>query len=70
MNPKLFNFWEARQHEQALEAQALSSKPWLTAIPLFEGRPERDTIINDDDIINLKIALGSSNSLESFLEVV
>lgn len=34
------------------------------------SKPDRETVINGDDITNLKIALGSANSLESFLEMV
>ncbi|MBD3261782.1 MAG: hypothetical protein GF334_08990 [Candidatus Altiarchaeales archaeon] len=40
------------------------------SIPFKGGRPERDVIINDDDICNLKIALGTAQSLNEFLEVV
>lgn len=39
-------------------------------IPWKGGRPERETVINDEDICNLKIALGTAQSLEHFLEVV
>jgi len=37
---------------------------------LLSRRPERNLIINDDDVLNLKIALESSKSLENFLELV
>jgi hypothetical protein len=30
-------------------------------IELFEGRPDRDTIIGNDDILNLNIALNSQS---------
>lgn len=39
-------------------------------LKLFRGRPARDTEINKEDIINLKIALNSSKTLEEFLEQV
>jgi hypothetical protein len=34
------------------------------------SKPERNTIINLDDIINLKIALNSTRSLNEFLKAV
>lgn len=36
-------------------------------LALFEGRPDRQTVIGSDDILNLKIALETSTSLEDFL---
>ncbi len=39
-------------------------------IPFLEGRPNRDGIINNEDIINLKIALNVSKSLQEFLSLV
>ena len=39
-------------------------------IPLFEGRPKREGRISNDDLLNLKIALNSSVSLEEFLSKV
>lgn len=36
----------------------------------FHGRPARKSPINKEDIINLKIALYCSKSLEEFLEQV
>ena len=56
-------FWDSRQHEQAEAVAKPAAKP-------LTGRPDRLTIINADDIINLKIALGTYESLEEFLEVV
>jgi hypothetical protein len=32
-------------------------------------RPDRDTIIQDDDILNLIIALNSTNNLEEFFQL-
>lgn len=37
---------------------------------LLHGRPKREKEINREDVINLKIALNSSKSLEEFLEQV
>ena len=39
-------------------------------IPLFAGRPERQKIIQRDELINLKIALNSAKSLDEFLKLV
>lgn len=36
-------------------------------IPFLQGRPVREGIICNEDIINLKIALNTSNSLQEFL---
>ena len=37
---------------------------------LFRGRPDRDMVINEEDELNLKIALNSSKSLDEFLAKV
>lgn len=52
-----------------------SKVDWRLIINKCLGRPalerlDRDTVINGDDITNLKIALGTADSLESFLEMV
>jgi len=39
------------------------------SIPFLAGRPKRDTVINLDDVTNLKIALALCTDLEDFLEV-
>lgn len=39
-------------------------------LKMFQGRPVREEVINEDDIINLKIALHVSTSLEEFLNNV
>jgi hypothetical protein len=36
-------------------------------IELFEGRPQRELIINNDDLINFKIVLETSTSLEDLI---
>ena len=51
-------------YEELQEMQAFSRSEKVS------GRPERETIIQEDDITNLKIALGTAQSLEHFLEVV
>ena len=41
--------------------------------PLFvslTGRPDRDTIIDQDDLINLTIALNTTNDISEFIKVV
>jgi hypothetical protein len=35
-----------------------------------EGRPARDTAIQGDDLVNLRIALNTARSLEEFLDTV
>lgn len=39
-------------------------------IPFLSGRPFRELIINEDDIMNLIIAMNTSHSLEEFLQYV
>jgi hypothetical protein len=39
-------------------------------IPLFEGRPQRQTIITNDDLLNLKIILETSESYEKLLSTI
>jgi len=62
------DFWDNRQEEQAKEAQALASKPWLRhpQIAWLAGRPDRETVISTDDILNLQIALNTAQDLEEF----
>lgn len=42
----------------------------MVRIPLFGGRPERDTIIGSDDITNLQIALETCKTFKEFFTVV
>lgn len=37
---------------------------------LCTGRPDRETIINDEDVMNVVIALGQAKSVEQFLELI
>jgi hypothetical protein len=39
----------------------------LERIQMFSGRPDRQTIINQDDCIDLSIALHQTTSVEEFL---
>jgi hypothetical protein len=39
-------------------------------IPFLGGRPKRTTVINKEDIINLKIALNVSKNVEEFLKMI
>jgi hypothetical protein len=42
----------------------------LERMEMFKGRPNRQTVIGYDDILNLRIALETSTSLEDFLTKV
>jgi hypothetical protein len=37
-------------------------------IPFMGGRPERGTVIRTDDIVNLKINLNTTDSVEEFIK--
>lgn len=39
-------------------------------IPLFSGRPKRNSAIDSDDIVNLKIALGTASNVLELVEQV
>ena len=39
-------------------------------IPFLGGRPVRNTVIGDEDLLNLRIALNTSTSLEEFMSKV
>jgi hypothetical protein len=36
-------------------------------IPFLSGRPERETVINADDLMNLEIVMNTTNSVEEFM---
>ncbi len=38
------------------------------SIPYLEGRPNRETAINHDDLLNLEIALNTCESVEELLK--
>lgn len=50
--------------------QVLEQLPIEKQLPEFPGRPQRDLIINDEDILNLRIALNTAKDLNSFLKMV
>ena len=39
-------------------------------LSLFEGRPDRDTVIGEDDIVNLRILLNTASDMRDFLRQV
>ena len=36
-------------------------------IPFFSGRPERETVIGKEDLMNLEIVLNTTKTVEEFL---
>ena len=44
--------------------------PEVKQLTVFSAYPKRDTLIDKEDIINLQIALGLSNSFDKFLEFI
>jgi hypothetical protein len=66
MNPKDTksegSYWDHRFDDQAKVITESSKIPWLG------GRPERDTIIDKEDICNLKIALGQYPDVKDFVK--
>ena len=42
----------------------------LERIELFKGRPDRQTIISEDEIINLSITLGTSQDVSDFIRSI
>jgi hypothetical protein len=39
-------------------------------IPFLSGRPEREIIINGDDLMNLEIMMNTTNSVEDFVQKI
>jgi hypothetical protein len=58
------DFWQDKFDQQVKEL----ARHKYFHIPLFDGRPDRDTVINQDDIINLKILLNSQITFKEFIE--
>lgn len=56
--------------DKPMEMLARSYKTKKSKSLVIEGRPERDTVINEEDIMNLKIALATARSFEEFLSLV
>lgn len=52
------------------EMQKASRKKERIVFVELIGRPERDTVIDENDIMNLKIALATARSFEEFLTLV
>jgi hypothetical protein len=50
--------------------KTVSELPKKEKAPVFPGRPENRGVIKSEDIVNLKIALNTAKSFESFLEMV
>ncbi len=61
MNPKDFGYLP---HPQRVGAPVFRPD-----VPKLTGRPKRETVISEDDILNLRIALNTFTSLDVFLEV-
>ena len=45
-------------------------KKVMKNIPFLGGRPDRDTVINGDDILNLNIAVNTVSTFEDFFQLV
>ena len=58
------NYEESKEYRKVL-----SQLPKKLESPEFPGRPNRG-VITTEDIMNLKIALNTANSLEEFVEMV
>ena len=61
---------EARNNINDRRAVKLENVFSHNYIPLFGGRPKRESEISKDDIINLKIAMNNSKTFEEFLNKV
>ncbi len=80
MNKK--DFWQERNEKDAAEVMksrgfkkivddqgnTLWREPAKVICVNITGRPNRDTVINDNDIINLKIQMEISPDLDTFLK--
>jgi len=51
-----------KENKENLENKAYLKK--INVIPFMGGRPEREIDINNDDILNLKIALETSKNIK------
>jgi len=55
--------------EKVLRAES-ANVSWIgKSIPFMGGRPQRDSIIANDDIMNLIIACNTCSSLDEFFKV-
>ena len=57
------------RHVMENKAANNSNKPVELRIPFLSGRPERTTIISEDEILNLRINLNITKSVTEFLEL-
>ncbi len=58
---------EIFKNNNSLPASNTGSKTKKKQIPFLEGRPYRNTVIEDDDLTNLRIALNTARNLDEFL---
>ena len=68
MNPKYAINDESKPN--VFDRRRVTLENTLNCIPMFGGRPSRDTVIGNDDILNLQIALNTTNSVSAFLKAV
>lgn len=74
MLPDDLNEWSKQQFEEAMDLFKRSAKLYTNntnenAVKK-EKRPDRDTTINKDDVTDLKIFLGTCDSVDEFLRKV
>jgi len=65
-----FNSPDMDQFIDDIAQRALEAGVFDNPQRALQNKPDRETVINRDDVTNLKIALGTADSLESFLEMV
>lgn len=65
MNAEDFNFFDKKP-----EGISFSDISNLKPITRFSGRPKREMVIDQNDIIDIRIALGRTNDVLDFIEVI
>ena len=58
------------ENGKLLEKQSVNSDEIQKSIPFLGGRPDRDTVISEEDITDLKINLNVTHSVEEFLQLI
>ncbi len=58
------------KEEKKLEKKRISRPLVKKVIPFLHGRPSRESIIEDDDLLNLSIALNTCKSTEEFINYI
>jgi hypothetical protein len=53
--------------KRVVKLEEISKKDF---IPFLSGRPDRTTVINNDDILNLRISLNTTNSVDELLALL